>query len=248
MNSLATYFERFSSLPGWFMEESAAIWDCLFEFQIRQQIHGHALEIGVYRGKSAALICLHMAQQEKLLLVDPQGLESVKATLLPVKPENVICYSCISRRLPMTDLLALYGRCRWIHIDGEHSASTCSHDLGLADLLLSDQGVLVVDDFMSPRHPQVTASVFNYMHSHPFSFRIFLCGFLKAYLVRPQHIFRYMHFVRDNLTDELIKRSFAERITFYKSTVPDDYNCFGIGRFEGTPMIGLDQDRTRILI
>jgi len=91
MNTLATYFERFSSLPGWFMEESAAIWDCLFEFQIRQQIHGHALEIGVYRGKSAALICLHMAQQEKLLLVDPQGLESVKATLLPVKPENVIC-------------------------------------------------------------------------------------------------------------------------------------------------------------
>ncbi len=248
MDTLSAYFERFGSLPGWFTEESAVIWDCLFEFQKRHRIKGHALEIGVYHGKSAALICLHLQKEENLVLVDPHRLESVRTALSAIKTENVICHSCTSRRVPMAELLALYGQCRWIHIDGDHTGTACSHDLGLADRLLDDRGVVVIDDFMSYRYPQVTASVFNYMHSHPFSFRMFLCGFLKAYLTRPRHVSEYMHFVRDNLGDELRKRNFAERISFYKTTVPDDYNCFGMGRFEGLHMIGLTWDKTRILI
>ena len=31
---------------------------------------------------------------------------------------------------------------RWIHIDGEHSAQAVSNDLALAEMLLSDRGIL----------------------------------------------------------------------------------------------------------
>jgi methyltransferase family protein len=248
MSTLRTYLERFSSLPGWFMEESAVIWDCFLDFQKRQHVKGHALEIGVYHGRSAAMICLHLAQQEKLVLIDPHRLETVKATLSTIKPDNLICYSCMSRRIPIAELSALYGQCRWIHVDGDHSASACSHDLALADYLLGDHGVVVVDDFMTPRHPQVMASVFNYLYSHPFSFRMFLCGFGKAYLARPPYVFQYLRFIRDHIADELSLKKYANRISFFKTTVPDDYNCFGMGRYEDAPFIGLNQDKSCILI
>ena len=36
---------------------------------------------------------------------------------------------------------------RWIHIDGEHTAQAVSNDLAIAETLLSDRGILVLDDF-----------------------------------------------------------------------------------------------------
>ena len=56
---------------------------------------------------------------------------------------------------------------------------------------------MVVDDFLSPRYPQVAAAVFNYLQSHPFSFRMFLCGFFKAYLARPRSAHLYLSLIRD---------------------------------------------------
>ena len=248
MGTLSHYLERYAALPGWFTDNSAAIWDCLLAFQKQQRIKGHAFEVGVYHGKSAAMTCLHLRPEEQLVLVDPYRLDAVRAMLADMRTSNVTCYSCLSRQLPLPELLALAGQCRWVHVDGEHTASACAHDLDLADRLLDDRGVVVVDDFMSPRYPQVAAAVFQYLHAHPFSLRLFLCGFFKAYLARPKYVADYLAFIRDDLGEQLRRRDFAERISFFKTTVPDDYNCFGMGRFEGRAMIGLDWDKDRILI
>ena len=60
----------------------------------------------------------------------------------------------------------------------------------------------------------------------------------------------YLAFIRDELAAAVASPSaaYAERISFFKTTVPDDYNCFGMGRYEGAAMIGLDWDKDRILI
>ena len=108
--------------------------------------------------------------------------------------------------------------------------------------------MVVVDDSMSPRYPQVAAAVFRYLQPIRSLLRLFLCGFFKAYLARPKHVADYLAFVRDDLGEQLRQRDFAERISFFKTTVPDDCNCFGMGRFEGRAMIGLDWDKDRILI
>lgn len=248
MDTLRSYQDRFAGLPGWFTEDSAVIWDCLLAWQKQQRIKGHAFEIGVYHGKSAAMTCLHLRPQEQLVLVDPYRLDSVRTMLAGIRADNIVSYPCVSSRLPMTEVLALSGQCRWVHVDGEHTGSACAHDLALADRLLDDRGVLVVDDFMSPRYPQVAAAVFQYLQAHPFSLRMFLCGFFKAYLARPKHVAGYLSFVRDGLGAQLRQRDYAERISFFKTTVPEDYNCFGMGRFEGKEQIGLDWDKDRILI
>ncbi len=201
-----------------------------------------------YHGKSAAMICLHLRGDEKMVLVDPYRLDSVATTLASIKAHHVICYPYLSSKAPQADLLALVGRCRWVHIDGEHTGSACWHDLALADQLVDERGVLVVDDFLSPRYPQVSAAVFNYMQHHPFSFRMFLCGFFKAYLARPKNVHVYLKMIRDEAELYLIQHGLGERISFFKTTVPDDYNCFGMGRFDGKSMIGLDWDKDKILI
>jgi hypothetical protein len=248
MEKLSLYLDRYASLPGWFTEESAAVWDVLLAFQRNQKIVGTALEIGVYHGKSAALACMHLQKDEKLVLVDPYRLETVRSLLENLKEENVLLYPCISTRLPEPDMAALSGQCRWIHIDGEHTGFACSHDLALADRLLDDRGVVVIDDFLSPKYPQVSAAVFAYLLTHPFSFRMFLCGFQKAYLVRPRFTSLYLNFVRESLQDELRNRNFGSKISLFKTTMPDDYNCFGMGRYEGVDVIGLDWDKSCVLV
>ena len=248
MDTLRVYQEHYAALPGWFTEDSAAVWDCLLAFQRSRRVRGHAFEIGVFHGKSAALACLHLRPEERLVLVDPYRLDLVRDQLGPIRTDGIVCHSCLSSQLPAEELLPLLGRCRWVHIDGEHTGAACSQDLALADRLVEDRGLVVVDDFLSPRYPQVAAAVFNYLLLHPFSFRMFLCGFFKAYLARPKHVAEYLAFTRDELAQELARRDHGGRISFFKTTVPEDYNCFGMGRYEGAEMIGLDWDKDRILI
>lgn len=248
MEKLSRYLDEYASLPGWFTPESAAVWDALLAFQSQQKIVGSALEIGVYHGKSAALACMHLQKDEKLVLVDPYRLDTVRSLLENLKAENVLFYPCISTKLPAGEMAALSGQCRWIHIDGEHTGFACSHDLGLADRLLEDRGVVVIDDFLSPKYPQVSAAVFSYLFTHPFSFRMFLCGFQKAYLARPRFASLYLKFVHESLQDELRRRNFGSRISLFKTTMPDDFNCFGMSRFEGVDVIGLDWDKSCVLV
>ena len=107
MGTLSHYLERFAALPGWFTDDSAAIWDCLLAFQKQQCIKGHAFEVGVYHGKSAAMTCLHLRPEEQLVLVDPYRLDAVRAMLADLRSANVTCYACFSRQLPLPELLAL---------------------------------------------------------------------------------------------------------------------------------------------
>ena len=192
MDTLDAYLQNYGSLPGWFTDELAAVWDCLLAFQHAQAHQGPRVEIGVYHGKSAALTCLHLRADEQLVLVDPYRLDEVAGACSPRSGRPSGLHPCRSTQLPAAELQELHGRCRWVHVDGEHTGFACSHDLALADRLLDDRGLVAVDDFLSPRYPQVAAAVFNYLQLHPFSFRLFLCGFFKAYLARPKHAAAYL--------------------------------------------------------
>ena len=123
MDTLRVYQEHYAALPGWFTEDSAAVWDCLLAFQRSRRVRGHAFEIGVFHGKSAALACLHLRPEERLVLVDPYRLDLVRDQLGPIRTDGIVCHSCLSSQLPADELLPLFGRCRWVHIDGEHTGT-----------------------------------------------------------------------------------------------------------------------------
>ena len=69
--------------------EAAATWDALLSFQERRRIAGHMLEIGVRRGKSAALLGLHADPTAEIcVLVDKYlALEPVKEAMRQVRPD-----------------------------------------------------------------------------------------------------------------------------------------------------------------
>lgn len=245
-----TFVAKFNHVPGFTIPESLGIWDCLLRFQIEKERPGPLLEIGVYYGKSAALLALHSRDQEQLVLVDPsEPAESALNLLHSIKPDGVHLLKNQSADRAVWNLVGTYSRTfRWIHVDGDHKGETVYNDLLLANELLSPTGIICVDDFMNPRYPQLTYTVCTFVELFRSELRMFLCGFNKAYLVRPRSLFDHLIFVKDQLGKQLSDLGFND-FTIYKTDYPRAVNCFGIApRWADYIYYGLDEDPNRILI
>lgn len=251
MNSIwnDNFIKKFNSLEGWFLKEAALTWDCLLNYQNTNSIAGNFLEIGVYKGKSAILQCLHAAEQEICLFVD-QGMYEETQVLLRGLHANSNFYRCRSQSLLRHgfDLANFSASCRWVHIDGGHSASACSYDLHIGDQVLSEDGIICVDDFFNSSYPQVTAAVFDYLNKNPFSLKLFLCGFNKGYLARPYYCDYYLRYLLRDFHKDLRQRNYQNKISLVKTSMPSDFNCFGMSDYQGKDLIGLDEDRNKVLI
>jgi predicted O-methyltransferase YrrM len=232
------------------MPESIAVWDRLLAFQQDRQLSGALLEIGVYYGKSAMMLAMHASEAEELFLVDSSDFVYAAEPLVKtVKPTHVVVLKQKSSDAAIWDLATTYvHRFRWVHVDGDHKAESVWNDLELGNRLLTDEGILCVDDFGNPRYPQLTYAVCTFLEKHRAELQMFLCGFNKAYLVRPNALFRHLRFVKENLGTQLTLLGIKE-ITIYKTDYPSVLNCFGIdSRWADFLYYGLDEDPGQVLI
>lgn len=241
MNSILERYHRdFSQVIGYFYPEAAALWDTLLNFQSTTDLTGDFLEIGVFHGKSAALSTLHSRDTERCVFVDPYLREDVRALLGSIKPGNSVFAEMLSR-----EYRRKHGESntfRWIHIDGDHSGPAIINDLEIADALIADKGIVVLDDFLSACWPQITWATFRWLEAHPLRLHLFLCGFNKAYLCRPYVFPIYAKFVKDRLCDEMEQR--GQKVTIWHTLNPLDMNCFGISqRFQDLKWHVPDSDR-----
>jgi predicted O-methyltransferase YrrM len=231
MSRFENYKEQSQSLKGWFNPESQAIWDCLLGWQESKKIAGNMMEIGVYHGKSALLMAHHASENETCLYVDPILNEQTCARLNSAHaggPEKNEFIKAISEPLDHPQFLAKWQKSfRWFHIDGEHTGMAVATDLKIADALLHRQGILSLDDFLSPAYPQITQAVFHYLAQNPTRLCLVLCGFNKGYLCRPYTAPILRKYIYETLQADLKNRLTAE-FTVWHSTMPDDLNCFGI--------------------
>lgn len=231
-----------ANVTGYFMDESAAVWDVLLEFQGRIGQRGGIAEIGVFEGKSAALLAVHLQEGEQLTLIDLGFTEATKQMLKGAGgPERAEFLATPSAALWGSATATAKARsCRWIHIDGGHTGEEVTGDLRLASLWMQPSGVIVLDDFMNPSYPQVTAAVFHFLSTHPFELTLFLCGHNKGYLCGPTFAHLYLELIRKDLFRELAARG-IKNVTIFKTTQASDMNCFGIGaRFKDHDYYGLD--------
>jgi predicted O-methyltransferase YrrM len=246
-------FERYirtcEAIPGWFSRETVALWDSLLSHQVEYDIGGNLFEIGVFNGRSAALAAMHARPEEALILVDKEPLSAAQENVSAIKPRHVAYLQMDSRDLhrhPIAE--ANEGKCRWLHVDGEHSESGVTNDLELAMLLLSGEGVVAVDDFMHPAYPQITRAIFRYLDAHEPEISLFLCGFNQAYLCRPSSKPRYLAYIRDSGFSDMAARGCAS-VTFFKTNRPGEINCFGVeDRYEDFDYRGLDEEPAKIVI
>ena len=243
------YVSQSVSVEGFFMEQAAITWDCLLNYQTNHNIKGNFLEIGVWKGKSAILSCLHANPEETCLLVDLIMFDEAQELLRNLH-SNSNFYRCKSQNFWQNEanLHQFFSSCRWIHIDGAHSGSACFNDLQIANQLLSEEGIICMDDFFNPSYPQVTAAVFNFLYQFPFSLKLFLCGFNKGYLARPYYCDNYLRYLLENFHNDLSLINYSEKITLYKTSRPGDFNCFGLREYQGKDFVGLDEDGSKILI
>ena len=176
---LNEYLAAQHELPGWFSDLDALLFACFDEVQRNGSVRGDLLEIGVYRGKSAALLGYFVREGERLVVCDL--FDSAAPGAANVE-ENERFYPDLSRksfedtflrfhrRLPevfQCDSTELQGSAglqrgfRFIHVDGSHLYDIVRQDIATAHALLVEGGLVVFDDFCRPHTPGVAAAVWE---------------------------------------------------------------------------------------
>jgi predicted O-methyltransferase YrrM len=223
-----SYGRRKEGIEGWFSDMSAGIFDALLVEQSRLVTSGPMLEIGVAHGRSALLMAEHLRPNESLHLSDinPTFLEGAVGRLKGFHPDaNLKPIVGPSAEIPTNEL---HGRTfRFVHIDANHMRSFLLKDMAIADKLLSDTGILVLDDFLAPQYFSATFAAVEYVVRNPGSFRFILVGYNKAYLCRPSAYLYWLTCVRDRLPAHL-RACGLEDFTLWKTEFGDDFMGFGI--------------------
>lgn len=221
----------FRTIEGWLNEYAAATWDLFLAEQERRGIRGDLCEIGVYKGKSAALLALHARADESVHLIDSDIWPSVaeaerniraihpRVTMLPTQSQS-LAYS--------TYIQPILRRVRFLHIDGEHTYHAVMQDLETARRIVSNEGIVCLDDFFNYQYPQVTAATFSFLDRNPGEFVLLLTGFNKGYLVRPQSFSLYADRLIDHGRADLLERGIAG-MDLCRTTSPAEFLGFGIG-------------------
>jgi predicted O-methyltransferase YrrM len=223
-------WEKIDAVPGWFMFQSYCVWRALLDRQASAKVAGDLFEIGVWRGRSASVLANYRKDGEKLYLcdlrLDQKAVEgSIRST--GIEPAGIVGLSGPSADLPAKlDFKTLHQSVRWLHIDGEHTGTAVYRELEFANRIVGPEGIVVVDDFFSPRYPANTTEVVRYMEKNPFHFRLLAVGFNKGYLCRPEALPSYMEFMADGMSAALL--GYGAKTTIFKTTGPWDTDAVGI--------------------
>src|SRR4029077_8830689 len=207
------------------------VWRALLDQQAR--VAGDLFEIGVWRGRSASVLASYRKGDEKLYLGDLRLDEpAVQRAIRSVgaEPVNIVPLSGPSADLPAKlDLQAMHQRVRWFHIDGEHTGTAVYRELEFANRIVNTDGIVVIDDFFSPRYPANTTEAIRYLEKNPFHFRLLAVGFNKGYFCRPESLTRYMDFAAGRMSDALLAHGC--KVTLFKTTSAWDTDAIGITGF-----------------
>jgi predicted O-methyltransferase YrrM len=148
-------------IEGMLSPFSIAVMDMMLSFQESLPAKGDILEIGTYKGKSAALLGRHLRNQERLVLVDI--LDNLDpAALAPFKSRTDFILSDSSKlRKSLPRYRDRHRTFRFIHIDASHGYEETFRELELANELLAPLGIIFLDDFTNLNYSQNIAAIWS---------------------------------------------------------------------------------------
>ena len=173
----------YQDIDGMLPELAAMAVTSVFEYQQENDIGGDLAEFGVYKGRCAALLATYVRPNESLHLVDI-------SSFIETEKIDAINKNYTFHKISSNDFIekVLHNQpsqsFRFIHADGSHTFDNVMNDIKVADQLLSDDGVVVFDDYQNPNYPQVPAAVFTYLAESDSDLRMFMLGANKAYFCR----------------------------------------------------------------
>lgn len=205
---------------GMMMEVTASAWCALIEAQHAAWSWGEGgqknyFEIGTFKGKSACMLAWFSSKYgNQLTVMDPCLDKKTKEFLLGIS--NVSFIEDRSEFLAMSSFqranLRSIGFC---HIDGMHTFSAVQSDIAACESMLSDFGIMCLDDIFTELYPQVTAAMFDYLALAITDLVPFLVGFNKAYLCRSVAFPYYQAYAEKNLVHAL--REMGHRVSVIKT-------------------------------
>ena len=218
-----------AGVEGWFSDMSAALWDAFLCYQEARRIRimGDMLEIGTAFGRAALMLGLHGRPGDVVRLIDAHAASAEGAAALVARHSAsvVVGLNLFSERADM-EFIPARGT-RFMHIDGDHGRWALHNDLDIAHRVVGPEGMVVLDDFLSPQFLGVTVGAIEWMARNPQAFELVLAGFNKAYLVRPQAALSYLSFIRDELPGHL--RGCGQRdFTLWRTDDRRAFSGFGI--------------------
>ena len=199
--------EKIDTVDGFFQPLDQYIWDWILTLQNEENLFGHLVEFGVYKGKSLCKLAQHQKVGEHILGVDCSlSLEGMKTSVMnAVKKTSNISLNCVNLLDCMTEYLyttrytseggattEFRNKARFLHIDAGHSGYNVYEDLKLADKYLSPNGILVMDDWSTRFYPDLVDAFYRYIIANPNSFKILMISECKMYACRPKEYSNYI--------------------------------------------------------
>ncbi len=171
-------YKRLDDIPGWFKRMDMELFRLLLDKTEERLDGGDLAELGVFLGKSAALMGYALQPGEKFTVVD---LFSTPAVEEDNRSENEEQYPELSREafegyyrqfheeLPVVieglsqSIVdhAAHGTHRFVHIDASHLYEHVMDDIEAARILLKPGGVVVFDDYRTLHAPGVAAAIWR---------------------------------------------------------------------------------------
>jgi predicted O-methyltransferase YrrM len=171
-------YRRIEEIPGWFQRMDMELFKQLLDLTRDRLGGGDLAELGVYLGKSAALIGWGQQPGETFTVVD---LFEQSAEEAANRSENDEQYTSLTQQaferhyLSVHDRLptvvrglsssivdhATHGTHRLVHVDASHLYEHVVQDIASARTLLKPGGVVVFDDYRAPHTPGVAAAVWR---------------------------------------------------------------------------------------
>lgn len=106
--------------------------------------------------------------------------------------------------------ITLSSALRFVHIDASHMFEPTIHELKLARYVLSDDGVICLDDFTNLNYSQILAALFKFLFSSWTDLEIFIVTSEKVFLCRKGAFETYGSFVLGQLPAELKARDVGQ--------------------------------------
>jgi Methyltransferase domain len=199
VDKLETYLRRNAAVPGWLDPYSASFITSLSRIQRKAGMTGPVAEIGVHMGRLFILLKLLTEGDEKALAIDifgdqhlnldQSGHGDMSVFLSNVgrhaTTKNLEIVQRSSLEVTPEDVMSAVGTCRMFSIDGGHTEECTLNDLWLAERCLSDNGVVILDDYFNPSWPDVSTGAARYFLEAGSGLRPFAITPNKLYLARP---------------------------------------------------------------
>ena len=198
---------------GWMKALDAQLIAGVAEMQSARGWGGSLAEIGVHHGKLFFLLALSRQAGEHALAMDlfedDEGVAGQSgegrdraffdhARRLGVALGEHEVMKGDSTQLTPADITGRVGRVRLFSVDGGHLYHHVESDLALADQVLTNEGVVVIDDFCSAQWPEVTFAAYDYLRAHKDTLAPALLSRNKLYVCRPAAADAYRAFARDD--------------------------------------------------